>query len=731
MKFKKILIASVNPDPACIFAEFNIINNIENGNKIYSVNVNKILNHVHPEANLKDNIFEFIECKFKRFISRYTNELKVKNIFSNKLIPILPSEINEIRLYKINGISVGLSALSTAASFSKCTSSKTEYYGKYLNEAWCIAHKSYELGMHLLQYDFDEVYIFNGRHAISRPLAEVLKSLGGVKVLYYEFDYTREKFTLSEAGFHDNKYLAKIINETIVPKKDIKNYFEEIRSGRVNSEYKKIQDSFIKETKLIHDNGIRWVTFFTSSADEFFANKDSDVITNNFKNQYEIALFLSTIQLKCDFRLIIRMHPHLQFKHPSWRNEWIFDDLIKNHVYIFYPNDSLSSYKLLEISSCIVTVGSSIGLESIERGIPCLEIGNTIGVNMKITINGDNLFKIEDFIKNPWMDIKSREGIEKYNSYQVNPPFKDLYNKKGVLMKTREIEKIVSPFRSQIRIVKKILIDNKIYAFIFNHTLRIRCKKIITEIDSQMPLKGEISKKGYIFKSPDESKAKFTSFSEFLPNTSIKINERHLNDFNKLFDEVMPEAVAYLGDGIIIDSITVTRINSDSYESVSANWHTDNVGHNLKVYYCIEGDGSIVTKYMPGTNNKKYKINIIEDLRLIGMKNRKINNGEIEIMHETGSLAIFDTNGLHRGGYTKNEKSTRIVLEIEISNKIKTQKLVGYAPIGVRSGNNTFYIDRSFYENFKYKKLFDTERIRNHNKNLLIYGGTPSNYDLY
>lgn len=726
----KILIASVNPDPACIIAEYNIIKNISLGNAVYSVNVNKILNHIHPDANIKDFILEIIERKFKKFISNHTYEIKVKDIFTDKHIPDIPDKISEVRSYKINNVNIGLSALSTAASFSKCTSTETEHYGKYMTEAWSIAHKSYELGIHLLNYDFDEVYIFNGRHAISRPIAEVFKYLGGVKVKYYEFDYTREKFTLSEAGFHDIDYLAKIINQTSVLKKDTKNYFNEIKNGGINSEYKKIQKSFIREAKITHDNNIRWVTFFTSSADEFFANKDSDVINNLFKNQYEIALYLSSIQLKCNFRLILRMHPYLQFKHQSWRNEWIFDKLIKNNVYIFYPNDALSSYKLVKISSCVVTVGSSIGLESIEMGVPCIEIGHTIGINMNITVNGNSLSQIEDFIKNPWMDIKSRESIEKYNSYQVNPPFNSIYSRNGVVMKTREIEKTVSPIMNQLKFIKKIFTDNKIYSLALNHKLRTKCHKIISEVDCQLPLNGAISKTGYIFKSPGEFCESFISFKDFIPNSSIKICEHHLDDFNKLFDYIMPPAIDYLGDDIIIDSISVTKINSSSYESVSANWHTDNVGNNLKAFFCIEGDGSIVTKYIPGSNRNKYKVNIIEDLRLIGIKNRKVNDGEIEIKHESGSLAIFDTNGLHRGGYTRNEKSTRTVLEIEIANKIKARKLAGYAPIGIRSGNNTCYIDEIFYERFKYKKYFDIGRVRYHTRNQIIYGATPSNYGL-
>jgi hypothetical protein len=731
MGIKKKLIVSVNPDSACILAEFNIIKNISGVDKVYSINLNKILNHIHPDENKRDYILEALEFKFKRFISKYTHEIKIKkyDVF-DAVIPSLPAEISQIRLYKINEVNIGLSALSTAASFSKCTSSKTVDYGNYIKDAWNIAHRSYYLGIYLMKFKFDEIYIFNGRHAISRPIAEVFKYICKIKVNYYEFNYSREKFTLSDRGFHDLDYMVEMINKNTIAKKNNKNYFEEIKEGRINSDYKKIQDSFSKYTKIKHDSSIRWITFFTSSADEFFANKDSDVINSYFNNQFEIALYLSSIQKKYNFRLIIRMHPNLQYKHPSWENEWEFNKLTDNNASLFYPNDALSSYKLLKISSCIVTVGSSIGLESIERGIPCLEIGQTIGIKMNITVCGNNLNHIEEFIENPWMNIKSKEAIDKYNSYQVDPPFDIIFNKKGVEMSVKEIENTVSPIRSKIKEVKKIIIDSKISSIILNHMMRVKCKKIISKIDSEMPLKGSISENGYIFIGPEGLSENFASFSEFQPNVSISIHEHHLNDFIKLFDLIIPEAVAYLGDGIIIDSITVTKIDSNSYDSVSANWHTDNVGHNLKVYVCIEGDGSIVTKYIPKSNKSKYKVNFIEDLRMIGLKNRKTNSGEIEIKHEKGSLAIFDTNGLHRGGYTRNQKNKRIVLEIEISDKIKSRELTGYAPIGLRSGNNTFFMDKNFYNHFKYKKYFDIDRIKNHNKNILIYGATPTNYEL-
>jgi hypothetical protein len=297
-------------------------------------------------------------------------------------------------------------------------------------------------------------------------------------------------------------------------------------------------------------------------------------------------------------------------------------------------------------------------------------------------------------------------------------------------MNTEEIIEHVSPSRRVIKKIKIAFKSNKVfnifYTYIYYIFIRRKCQKIIENIDNKIPL-GGLLKFGYLYFQPNNNIFDIDNFQNMLPHKSIELTVNNVEGFNKIFDFILPICVEYLGDEIIIDSMCITKITQNDISNISANWHTDNVGHNLKIYLCIDGDGSIVTKYLPGTNLKKYKANRLEDLRMIGFINRRKNKYEVDIKHETGSVAIFDTNGLHRGAYTNVEKS-RTVFEIEIANKSKAELLENIAPIGIRSGQNSFYITDKFLEKFKYNKYLDSKRLRRISQDLYIYGGSPTHY---
>ena len=730
---KKNIILSVNPDEACILAENNIIREKVSCELVTAINVNKLLNHIHPDQKFLDSIYELIDGKYNKFIKPHIN-LQPPKIDVNKIqsvvIPKLPHRVEDVRKYKINGINIGLAALSTAASFSKCTSEKTEDYGDYIVKAWELSHKSYVLGMLLRDYDFDEVYIFNGRHAISRPLVEAIGIHRNVKINYYEMDYKRTKFNINSDGYHNISKIASEIAKADIISEHGDEYFSILRNGEINSEYKKIQKSFEYDKKLEIRTHQRLVVFFTSSIDEFFAIKDEACINTEYKTQCDLAIYLAERQTKLNFRLIIRLHPYLKYKHDSWKDEWKFEELISKKVIIISPNDPLCSYKLLDNAACCVTIGSSIGMEAIRYGIPCVEVGETIANNMGITVNGNLRKELDEFLEHPWINLDAKKMNAKYGAYQLAPPYYNILDEKGNEMKIDEIINKVSPSKRTIkylkRIVKETKILNQLYTYAYYYYIRRKCQNIINRVDEKMPLKGRLEF-GYAFFEPNEEIFNPNLCEKLIPNKSLELDAEEARMLNNVFDALMPMCLEYLGDQVIIDSICVTEIKKDDYKSVSANWHTDNVGHNLKIYLCIDGDGSIVTKYIPGTNLKSYKASRIEDLRMIGLKNRRSRSNEIDIIHKTGTIAVFDTNGKHRGGYIDTE-SHRIVLEIELANKDKAEELKNIAPIGVRSGQNTCYISNNFLNEFNYSEYLDRKRLSLFSHDWYIYGGAPTHY---
>ena len=69
---------------------------------------------------------------------------------------------------------------------------------------------------------------------------------------------------------------------------------------------------------------------------------------------------------------------------------------------------------------------------------------------------------------------------------------------------------------------------------------------------------------------------------------------------------------SYLGKNAKLYSINFNTIepNSKNISDISASWHNDNLGNNLKVYICLEGYGDCPTGIVPSENIKNYYPNI-------------------------------------------------------------------------------------------------------------------------
>jgi hypothetical protein len=119
-----------------------------------------------------------------------------------------------------------------------------------------------------------------------------------------------------------------------------------------------------------------------------------------------------------------------------------------------------------------------------------------------------------------------------------------------------------------------------------------------------------------------------------------------------LIDLVRGDVVAYLGTNVRVDNICVTVVpaSGETFKSVSGSWHTDNVGHRLKLYFCIEGYGDVPTCFRPGSNRKSYRPSVRELRRHSGKFDVTGRPDEVRLNHATGDITLFDTNGQHRGG---------------------------------------------------------------------------------
>jgi hypothetical protein len=418
MKQKRFLVVSCNPDPLSIAVEVDILEQLNKTGITDAINLNAVVDCYHPTESLRDRLYERIDRKFDRFISPRTTGEDLTSLYryATRSVPELPEKVQDLRRYAPEGVSVGLAALSTAASFARCISAHTADYGRVMQRSWTVAHKSFWAGTALAGRRYDEVFIFNGRHSISRPLSECLQ-LAGAHVRYYEFDAARAGYFLFHESIHSNEAIARQIAEHTVDTSAGMEFFERNRR-RAEGTAAFIVKGAQEVGQLPSDLDIgKYFTFFTSSPDEFFAIRDVAELTAEFSNQFSVALHVAQECRRLGRQFVVRLHPYLAGKHPSWKSEWEFHQLETLGARIIYPSDRYDSYQILSHSAAAITCGSTIGIEAAYSGIPSAVVGDVLSAHVGCMVPAHERQSLTRFLEHPSLPPGALELAIRFGSY--------------------------------------------------------------------------------------------------------------------------------------------------------------------------------------------------------------------------------------------------------------------------------------------------------------------------
>jgi hypothetical protein len=149
-----------------------------------------------------------------------------------------------------------------------------------------------------------------------------------------------------------------------------------------------------------------------------------------------------------------------------------------------------------------------------------------------------------------------------------------------------------------------------------------------------------------------------------------------------IIDLYLQDLQVYLGPSLRLDNYYFHATTPISSSSVSSSWHTDNVGRRIKIFITLQSDGTTPTAYIPRSNRKLFRMPVFEQLRFFGILDYRKKRSEELIRHESGSVALLDTNGLHRGVYEASPFQ-RLCFVIEFVDRKKADALVGRGlPVG-------------------------------------------------
>lgn len=130
-----------------------------------------------------------------------------------------------------------------------------------------------------------------------------------------------------------------------------------------------------------------------------------------------MALALADICRGAGLQLVIRLHPHLRFKHVSWKREWDFPELERRGAIILAPDDPSDSYAIVRSAHSVVTTGSTIGLEASYLGTPSVVIGSWVGGQLGATAVAGNPEELARFIADSQLRANARGRALLFGSF--------------------------------------------------------------------------------------------------------------------------------------------------------------------------------------------------------------------------------------------------------------------------------------------------------------------------
>jgi hypothetical protein len=329
---------------------------------------------------LKKNLYQFFD------ISDYRKIKYLKSSFNN---------LEELKNYQIDDFVIGQAVYSSIADIKRDCFPNLVDYKVEINKFIKAAGRIYFCMLNYIKKrNPDLVYIFNGRHALERPVIEACRK-SRVNFKTYEFAYNggyviQENTLIQDIKAHIKTFhkITKGVDQKLIEKAG--RFFYEnnigLRQGSISFDKKSFKfvnnkydalDRYKKEKVLPRnwDKKKYNIVIFQSSeyedhtAEEFFSHRKV------YPNQ-EIGLKkIATECFKRDksIHLYIKLHPSYMFWNVRPKElDNVLGFELPNNVSLILPDSKFDSYHLMDKANKVVAFRSTAAIESAYRKKPVI-----------------------------------------------------------------------------------------------------------------------------------------------------------------------------------------------------------------------------------------------------------------------------------------------------------------------------------------------------------------------
>jgi hypothetical protein len=415
---RRILIAAANPWSLSLAVERQFAREHQS-DQVDMVDVFQLVSRFSPHWTPRDRLIERLNRKIPRFIQPAINgsDITPEISLNHSSIPPTPNDVRGLQSYSIGEARVGLGVLSSIYEITSVQhwSAAPADYGGVLEEAWTSAHLSHHLGEQVAARNYDRVYIFGGRHCYSRPFCDVIER--AAEMYRYEQGWSGTAYVAAPASIYEPVTLARIIRLFPLDEEAGELFYRERLSRSPTSDATFFTAHQLEGHIPEPLRGKTIVTLFSSSVDEMYGLKDS-VRFGDFATQHEAAVALAKICAGRGMTLAIRLHPHLAFKHPSWRGEWDFEELRRLGVHVIQPEAAADTYALARASHCVFSCGSTVGFESTFLSVPNAVIGKWLSGELGASAVASTEAELARFVEQPHLPQDARRQALHFGSVQ-------------------------------------------------------------------------------------------------------------------------------------------------------------------------------------------------------------------------------------------------------------------------------------------------------------------------
>ena len=266
------------------------------------------------------------------------------------------------------------------------------------------------------------ITLFNGRDPLESMIIRASLD-AGLKVNLLERASSESRYENYSKSPHYQPewwYKAKSFWEEsqpidLVRRREIQKYLEQKSMGFDSFLGQKWQKYYVEQE---HDlNFLKpFVVFFTTSTHEFSPITEYECELG-FPDQLEATKVLSNTCKKLGYRLVIRRHPNsLSPFDEQDREAAHWQGLVGANTFVFGPRDKVNSIELAKNSHVAFVWRSSIGLETLFKGIPTFALGSARWA-LDESVRAWSEEKIGSVILNPVQN--SRSALDIYANYMV------------------------------------------------------------------------------------------------------------------------------------------------------------------------------------------------------------------------------------------------------------------------------------------------------------------------